>query len=480
MAGRYQLVCPLGRGGMGDLHLARFVGPAGIERLVAVKRLPPQLVANPVAAQALVDEARIAASLSHANIVQVHEVELDDGQVSIIMEFLHGRDVRQILSRLDHPLPQDQAIGIAIAVLAGLHHAHERVGANGLPLGIVHRDMSPPNVLVTFDGMVKVIDFGIARAASRLAADTDRSIVKGKPGYIAPEQIRGEPVDRRADVWGVAALLYEMTLHRPAFDSDDVNAVVEQLAIPPSSLDSDYPQVLEAIVLRGLSRDPAARFDTAADMKHALEVYARKRSLDVSQFGVASLMEAAFRGELADWKAAERNGTTLADHLAAAYVGNAPPSPKSETVPLSAPATRRRWGLIAGVAAGVAVAATALAVVLARGTESASDGSAAPPQNARVDSPPPRVEPPPVVAPAVAPPASPSPSPSPSPSAEGRAASPDPVRSRSRPRDGRVEPPPVGTRPASEPPRLAPAEPAAPVDPDAPLPRSLPNAPGRP
>jgi serine/threonine protein kinase len=320
---RYEIVCRLGSGGMADLYLARISGMAGFERLVVVKRPTPQLASDHAAMQSLFDEARICATLSHANIVQVNDVEVVDGQVSIVMEFLHGRDVSRLIRRLarnNELLPLDQAVAIGLGVLAGLHHAHERVGPDGQPLQIVHRDISPQNVFVTYDGAVKVVDFGIARAVTR-RGKTEQGIIKGKPGYIAPEQLRGFEVDRRTDVWATAVLLYEMTTGSLPFDGDVpfevLVAVATQEAPAPSTRISNYPRDLETIVMKGLARDPNARYATAEAMQLDLDAFARRRKLDLSPFRIAALMERVFAPQLGAWRAAQREGRSLAEHVAA-------------------------------------------------------------------------------------------------------------------------------------------------------------------
>ena len=323
---RYQQICLLASGGMADLHLARTNGPGGFERLVVVKRLRPLLAASPDLVQMLLDEARIAATLSHGNIIQVHDVSFEGGTVSIVMEYLHGQDARALMKRAagrlpDGKLPFDQAIAIALGTCAGLHHAHEQVDASGRPLDIVHRDVSPDNVVVTYDGGVKLIDFGIARARSRMANKTEHGIAKGKPGYMAPEQILCRTVDRRADVYAAAVLLYEMTVGRLPHDGESDHerfaAAVDREAIRPRQLAPSYPAELEAIALRGLERDPDRRFASALEMQRALEGFARARRLDLSSFGLAQLMERLCSDKLEAWRTAQREGRTLADHVAA-------------------------------------------------------------------------------------------------------------------------------------------------------------------
>lgn len=320
---RYEIVCKLAGGGMADLYLGRTLGPGGFERLVVIKRLAKRLASDPSAVQALFDEARIAATLSHANIVQVTDVTIAEGQVSIVMEFLHGHDVAHLLRRMRkrrERVPLDQAIAIVLAVCAGLHHAHERVDSEGRSLEIVHRDVSPHNVFVTYDGAIKLVDFGIARASLR-TQHTEHGFIKGKPGYIAPEQIRGRKLDRRTDVWGAAVLLYELTTGVTPYGSgtsfEELMRVTKEDAPAPSTRILDYPAELEAIVLRGLARDPRERFETAEDMRLELETFARARGLDLSPFGMAALMERVFAENLEAWHQSQRMGRSLAEHVAA-------------------------------------------------------------------------------------------------------------------------------------------------------------------
>jgi serine/threonine protein kinase len=320
---RYEVVCRLAGGGMADLYLARVIGMAGFERLVVIKRLAKSLASNPAAMQALFDEARIAATLSHANIVQVNDVEVVDGEVSIVMEFLHGHDVSHLLRRLgqaNHVLPLDQAVAITQSVCAGLHHAHEAVGPDGQSLKIVHRDVSPHNVFVTYDGAVKLVDFGIARATTR-RGHTEHGVIKGKPGYIAPEQLYARPVDRRTDVWGTGVLLFEMTTGAPPFgDSpgiDKMLAVATKDPPTPSSVVPSYPPDLEAIVMRAIARDPNQRYDTAEAMRLDLDAFARTRTLDLSPFRIGALMERVFAPQLAAWRSSQREGRSLSEHVAA-------------------------------------------------------------------------------------------------------------------------------------------------------------------
>jgi hypothetical protein len=399
---RYREIHPLASGGMAELHLARVSGLGGFERLVVVKRLHARLADAPDRVQMLLDEARIAATLQHGNIVAVHDVAIENGSVSIVMEYLHGQDVRVLLKRAAQVggglVPLDQAIAIVLGVCAGLHHAHEQVDAAGKPLEIVHRDVSADNVFVTYDGGVKLIDFGIARARSRLG-HTEHGVIKGKPGYMAPEQIKCLAVDRRADVHAAAVLLYELTCGtRPRKGKTDIEqyaATVDRDAIPPHTVRPGYPAALEEIVLRGLARDPAARYQTAAELGRALEQFARAQRLDLSNFGLANLMEELFRDKLEAWRAAQKAGRSLADHVAALRMTAASDGPAADAraavaaagtrgaTPVPAtPATSRRGLYLVLTVVGVALAIGG--VVYWKGRTSGAPTTSDPPGSAPV------------------------------------------------------------------------------------------------
>jgi hypothetical protein len=318
---KYRLLAPLARGGMAEVFLARADGIAGLDRLLVIKRILPELASETEFVRMFLDEARIAATLVHRHIVRVFEVDIADGQVFYVMEHLHGRDVASLLRRLAERgvrLPLAAAIAIASAVASGLHHAHERSSPDGTPLGIVHRDVAPGNVIVTFDGGVKLIDFGIAKAAGNLHR-TRFGLFKGKLPYASPEQCRCEPVDRRSDVFSLGVLLYELTTGERPFAGDSEAELLRQVSdaavAPPRSRDPGYPAELEAIAMTALAADPAARFATARALQRELAAFAGARGLDASPAALARLMAGAFGAELTAWHDAERRGTTLEQHI---------------------------------------------------------------------------------------------------------------------------------------------------------------------
>ena len=335
--GRYELLCLLAMGGMASVHLARAARIGGFEKLVVIKRILPNVAKDQHFIEMFLDEARIASTLEHANVVQVFDVGSIDGDVFLAMEFLHGHDLRSIVRTVGaKPLPLDPTLAIMIGVCAGLHYAHERRGPKGQLLHVVHRDVSPSNVVVTYDGSVKVIDFGIAKATNRVGETTDGAI-KGKPGYMSPEQVLGEPLDRRSDVFGVGIMLYELTTGTRLFGPTDaeslgLRAIVEAVVISPSARIPGYPVELENIVLKALAKEPQNRFATALELQRALEAFALALRSDISPSRLASFMSETFQKELEAWQAAEQSGVSLAEHVVRRSQARLPPPPAGGVV----------------------------------------------------------------------------------------------------------------------------------------------------
>lgn len=311
MTERYELIGPLGTGGMAEVLLARRVGPNGFERLLAVKRIRPERAQDPDLVRMLLDEARNAASLVHQRIVQVFDIGMRDGVVELAMEYLHGRTLEDVLAR-EGRLPLGAAIAIAIAVADGLHYAHTRASP------IVHRDVAPSNVMITYDGSVKLIDFGIAKAANNLS-NTVFGTFKGRLGYSSPEQCRCEPTDARSDIYSLAVLLYEMTTGARAFTAADEQAMLAVMTEPritaPTSIVPQFPPQLEAIIMNGLASDRARRYATAYDMQHDLEAFAATQSLNLSEGAMSRLMNDLFAADLVTWIRERKSGVTLEDHV---------------------------------------------------------------------------------------------------------------------------------------------------------------------
>ncbi len=298
---------------MAELYLARTVGFEGFDKLVVIKRILPQFsnVASFVAM--FTNEARLAATLHHPNIAQVYDIGIDDGDYFFAMEYVHGEDLhRATLQSLEQgvPISLDFALALGIGLCAGLHYAHEKAGPDGTPLQIVHRDVSPSNVLVSYDGAVKLVDFGIARGAQGKVVTATG--LKGKIIYMSPEQCRADAsLDRRSDIYSVGTILYELTCGRTPFSGTDyaiLNQIVNADPLPPSALVPDFPRELEAIILRALARDPAERYPTAEALQGALEAFASESLLRVSPLVLARLMGSLFPARLEEWAHAKSQG----------------------------------------------------------------------------------------------------------------------------------------------------------------------------
>ncbi len=271
------LVAELGRGGMADVFLAMRRGLGGFVKLVVIKRLREGAIEGDVLAM-FHDEARISARLNHPNVVQTHEVGFDGEHLRLEMEYLDGQPLHRVVNRAKKgrkTISHRMAVAVVREVLAGLHYAHELNDFDGSPLGIVHRDVSPQNIFITYDGRVKLVDFGIAKAAGRMST-TSIGTVKGKVRYMAPEQATGEPVDRRADVFAVGVVLWQLLVGRGYWAEQDDMAVFRALALRelpprPRSVVADVPEGLDAVCARALSPNPDDRYATAEEFRHALE-----------------------------------------------------------------------------------------------------------------------------------------------------------------------------------------------------------------
>ncbi|MCL4223778.1 MAG: serine/threonine protein kinase [Myxococcales bacterium] len=294
--GRYELIRRLATGGMAELYLARAGGISGFEKLVALKRILPQYAQHEDFVRMFLDEARLTATIQHANVAQVYDIGQCDDGLFFTMEFVHGADLRTVLhalARRGQAMPLADALTIAIGAAAGLHAAHERCAADGAPLGIIHRDVTPSNVLVSFEGCVKLIDFGIAKAERR-TTETRAGTLKGKIAYMSPEQCLGEPLDRRSDVFSLGIVLFEASTGTRLFRTDNEFAALRQIvdedAPSPASRRPGYPPGLEAIVMRALRRDRAERYPTALALQLDLEELARREGLAVSTAHLAAFM----------------------------------------------------------------------------------------------------------------------------------------------------------------------------------------------
>jgi serine/threonine protein kinase len=275
--GRYELHSEIASGGMATVHLGRIVSDAGFSRVVAIKRLHPHLARDPTFSAMFIDEARLASHIQHPNVVSTLDVVATEGELFVVMEYVRGASLWKLIRLTNGKngfLPLDVVCTIGVGVLDGLHAAHEAKNQDGQPLGIVHRDVSPQNVLVGLDGVPRVIDFGVAKAAGRQQSTHDGKL-KGKLGYMPPEQFDGRPPDRRGDVYSASVVLWEMLTGQRLFEGLTEGETFRKVIVgppePPSTYAPPGTEALDDIVMRGLARDPADRFATARDMALAIE-----------------------------------------------------------------------------------------------------------------------------------------------------------------------------------------------------------------
>jgi serine/threonine protein kinase len=294
---------PLAMGGMARIYIARTTGIGSFERHVVLKLITPERANDITAVQMFLDEARLAASLNHQNVAQVFEVGEDVGIHYLAMEYVHGQDLRALLAKAGSQgtrVPLELALTVVAGAAAGLHHAHERRDPQGVSLGIVHRDVSPSNIMVGYDGAVKLLDFGIAKATAR-SVETQSGIIKGKFAYMAPEQCRGRDVDRRSDVFSLGIILYEISTQHRCFradsDFDTMHRIVTGDVVRPTRLIQGYPQALEAIVMKALAVDPQQRYQSAHQLLEAIEAFAVSSRMSLSTMALGRFMREMF-GEL--------------------------------------------------------------------------------------------------------------------------------------------------------------------------------------
>ena len=291
--GRYHIDDLLARGGMGEVYVGRVVGAHGFQRPIVIKVIRTELIADERVALMFVDEARLAAGLHHRNIVQIIDFDLFDGGAFLVCEHVEGCDLRAMLRLLRAPPRYDIAVAIIAELGTGLEAAHEATGDDGTPLGLVHRDVSPSNVLLGVHGEVKIADFGVAKARSR-SYHTVSGSIKGKAPYMAPEQILGEPLDRRADVFACGVLLFEVSTRTRLYSAHSnalaMSEILQGVVPDPGERRPGYPRDLAAIVRRALARNPADRYPTAAALVDDLDELAHAHRWSSSRAAVGGLV----------------------------------------------------------------------------------------------------------------------------------------------------------------------------------------------
>jgi serine/threonine protein kinase len=321
--GKYVLLRRLALGGMAELFIA-LQRSAAFEKLIVIKRILPEKTSDELFVRMLLKEARIAATLNHPNIVQTFDAGDVDGRYYIAMEHVHGEDLRAVVRGVrksgQKRMPLEHALAIVLGVCAGLAHAHEKRGLKGEPLDIVHRDVTPHNVVVSFAGDVKLVDFGIAKGDDGSSAETTQvGQIKGKAPYMSPEQALGMPIDARSDLFAVGILLFELSTGKRLFkasnDFETLKLIVDSDYPTPSQVDPDYPPALEWIVMKALARKPEHRYQTARELLQDLEAFVREERLAVTQSGLASYMRDILAERAADQDAALQDLRELVDTI---------------------------------------------------------------------------------------------------------------------------------------------------------------------
>lgn len=314
--GKYRVLTELGRGGMANVYLAVAQGAAAVNKLVVLKALLPDMAAEPESLAMFLDEARLAVRLNHDNVVQTFEVGIEGNRHVIVMEYLEGQSLAAVLRRSQRegrPLPLNLHLRVMICLLEGLHYTHELQGFDGQPLHLVHRDVSPQNLLITYDGRAKILDFGIAKATTS-TTHTDTGVLKGKIAYMCPEQLAGEPVDRRADVYSVGCMLWAAAtgqrLWKDISDAQILRRSLDGLTPRPSSVTPLCDPELERIVMRALAHRPAERYQTALELQEDLEAFCARIGAHDRPRELASFVSNLFADTRASMKACIERGLT--------------------------------------------------------------------------------------------------------------------------------------------------------------------------
>ena len=301
---RYLPIAELGQGGMADVLLALMRGAGGFTKLVVLKRLRQNLAEDPELVEMFSHEARLAARLNHPNVVQTYEVDYDAGRYFIAMEWLDGQPMHRLLRAAwsNDALPLDVHLFVLCEALRGLHYAHELQDFDGTPLEVVHRDVSPQNVFVTYEGQVKLVDFGVAKAHAR-SADTQVGVIKGKVAYMAPEQALGRTVDRRADVFSLGVMLWEAVARRrlwKGLSTSEIAAALAERRIPRlADAVQHAPHGLDAICARAMAPSPDERFSTAAELGQAIERVLERFGRPIDSRRIGAIVHGLFAEERA-------------------------------------------------------------------------------------------------------------------------------------------------------------------------------------
>ncbi|MBI5508411.1 MAG: serine/threonine protein kinase [Deltaproteobacteria bacterium] len=303
--GGYSLLEQIGVGGMAEVFLARHSGVEGFEKEIVIKRIRPHLSAIPSFVNMFLGEAKLAAQLNHPNIVQIYDLGKIKDSFFIAMEYVPGRDMSAVIPKSKAtaiPFPVEYALKIASNVCEALYFAHTKADALGMPLHIVHRDVSPENIRVAWTGTVKILDFGIAKAATQLH-ETKAGEIKGKLIYMSPEQVMGKDVDHRSDIFSLGVVLYEWFTGLKLFSGENdlaiMNNIIEGKIYPPSYFRDDIPAEVESILMKALEKEPKRRYANACDMQLDIDTYLAGCEFTPSNIHLANFMKQLFKDELA-------------------------------------------------------------------------------------------------------------------------------------------------------------------------------------
>jgi serine/threonine-protein kinase len=289
---RYRPILKIAQGGMASVHLATQDGPLGFQRLVAIKKPHPHLLDSSSFRESFIAEGHLASKIHHANVVGVHDIEVTEDSIGLVMEYIEGATVSQLIQReMDSGKGVEPGIAVRIGLdaCAGLHAVHESRDEHGVPLGLVHRDISPQNILVGTDGIARITDFGIAKSTEKMGDETTKGALKGKFGYMPPEYLRGEPIDRRADVYALGVVLWEALagrrLYRGANEAETISLVLDGRAPRLAMIAGDDARAFDDVIARAIDRSRDRRFETADDLREALErAGACASNADVARF----------------------------------------------------------------------------------------------------------------------------------------------------------------------------------------------------
>jgi serine/threonine-protein kinase len=302
--GKYVLLDRIAVGGMAEIFLARQEGLEGFEKTIVIKRIRPHLSSQKAFVKMFLNEAKLAAQLNHPNIVQIYDLGKIADSYFIAMEYIFGRDMRRIIPKaegMDIAFPLVYAVKIASSVCEGLYYAHQKSDLYGNPLNIVHRDVTPENIFVSFDGTVKILDFGIAKAANQIE-QTRAGEIKGKLSYMSPEQCMGKVLDQRSDLFSLGVVLYEWITGYKLFTGDSEVAILKTITegkiYPPSYFKPDLPEAVERILMKALEKDREKRYPSAWDLQYDLDRFLATHEFTPSNIHLANFLKQLFSDEL--------------------------------------------------------------------------------------------------------------------------------------------------------------------------------------